>query len=265
MAYFTCTRLIMAFLCASCLVAPAIGCGRPPSSREPGQDAGSDAATDAATEIEPLRRPTTRLLFGAGPVRNGVVDPTFSTMDYVSWSPYSYSTGTSALVTRLHVPSPGGMPTLRVLLRGNESAVTGLVRSAAGPVEVSIWCGRSEEETVQHPRLSLLGLYVVGQAAADFDVDSATPPIVMGGIEWTRYAAVLDEGPIGWASLRIVHRVEAPLYLNAPVFDAMQPGDPKLGIRRLRATLRPLTQVEQVEQAGFFGQFRDRFGGPGLR
>ncbi|MDY0001834.1 MAG: hypothetical protein RBU30_11100 [Polyangia bacterium] len=248
----------------SIILGLATGCKGPPGALMGVDASGIDASADGSVDAGPIRRLTTRRFFGTMPVENGVVDPTFSTIDHSSWSPYSYSTGMNAFATPMHLPTPTGLPALRLIRSGSQASLTGLVRSAGEAVEISLWCGRPASSDPTSPRLSLIGLYPAGQGAADFEADPETPEVTLGEIVWTRYLAELAAGPIGWATLRIIHQAETPLYLNAPALLSLGPSAGKAakagGMARRPASVRPLTAEEREEWAHYFGRFKDRFG-----
>jgi hypothetical protein len=205
----------------------ATACVQPPGQAAPDAAAAPDAGPDAALAdagpdgAAPLRRLMVRRLFGTTPVENRFVDPTFSRVDGVAWIPIDYASYQLASVTLLHQGSPTGLPVLALVLGGGQRSATvmGSARSAAGPVRVSLWLGEPAPTSPEAPQVRLLGLYPGGEASVELTPDEDTPKVVLDDIRWTRWRADLDEGPLGWATLRVVHRDEPPLYLNGPVLE----------------------------------------------
>lgn len=249
------------------LLAPALvvslvaaGCSRPPSTvaRDAGPDAAplSDAAVDAGPDAEPpLRRLVQWRLYGTTPVENRFLDPTFSQVNGISWMPADYTSGRLSQVTPMVRPSPTGMPVLGMASGGTApSTVMGGARSVYGAAEVSVWIATASGARL--PQVTLMGIYPGGEASVELVPDDATDSVTLDGLHWVLWRAEIQDGPIGWATLRVVSRATSPIFLNGPVLLALDKH--KAGVRRWSPP-RPLRERERVALRAFWRRVRDWF------
>ncbi len=237
-----------------------IGCHQPPGQLADAEvilDGGSDAVTDPP----PLRSLTRRELFAQTPVENRFFDPTFSQIDGFAWSPFSPTYGLCP-VTRLHQRTPLGQPALRLERPAGQATgqVVGLAKGAAGPMEVSVWLGRFVGTNVAALRVSLYGLFVVGDSAVNLEADPSREPVVLDGVTWVYHSAFLADGPVSWAYLYVINQDAAPLFISAPVFMRVSAENRRLR-SRLPADHRPLLPGEQATWRDWQRRLQDRFGG----
>jgi hypothetical protein len=244
-------------------VIPALACERDSSCLRTDagtSDAGGDAAVvaDASPDGGSLRRLVTRRLFAGTPVDNRFKDPVFSAVDGSSWNPFDYYTWRPSRVTRVHQKTPGGQPALRIerATGQNRAVVSAMVKTPPGEQTLSIWVGLPAAETPVPPQIRLMGLFKEGPSAVVLAPDPDAVTVTLELITWTRFQALIPEGPLGWSSLMVTHTAFDPAYLTAPV---LVPGLPAAAKSRLRlASPRPLTAEERANLEGVFRTARER-------
>ncbi len=258
-------RLLVSLLISGGLALAAAGCVKPPGQVVPdgatSSDAGVDSATlDAAPDASTaLRRLVSRRLFGQMPVDNRFVDPTFTQVGYTGWVPLDYDTYEYATTFAYHHRTPTDAPGL-VLRRqpgASYGTLMGTAKSASGPVQVSLWVGVPRGSDSTAPQVRLLGIWPDGGSSVDLEADEDTATQTLGDVVWTFWKADLDEGAIGWVTLRIKHRDTPPLYLNGP--QLIRATASVKSRRRWRPAPRtPLTREEWVNLSAYFRTWQDR-------
>ncbi len=252
--------LLLALLLAS-LLSAAGGCDRRPAHLADAA-VSNDAAPDSAVVPDPLRHLERRGLFAQTPVENRFMDPSFALIDGVAWSPFSLSTYEVSQVTRLHQPSPAGLPVLRLEPPSGATTgqVMGMAKGAPGPMDISVWVGRLVGTNVSDLRLSLFGLFLGSGGGVDLEADQQAP-LEIGGVSWVSYRAHLQDGPASWAYLFIVNESVAPLFVSAPVLVRAAAQTRRAG-RGAPAVVRPLRPDERESWMAWQQRLRDRFGVP---
>ena len=241
-------RLALALALPALALAACVGPPTGGTASHP--DAG---APDAAP---PLRHLEQRPLFGASPVENRFLDPSFGQVDGFAWGAVSYSGAATATVTRLHIPTPGGQPAVRLVGIPGQTweSFGGEVKSTDVPFEVSIWVGL-ETVPASEPQVSLTGLYGATLSSLDLAPEAASA-VTLAGVTWRRFSLTLDQGPVAWSNLDVVADAALVVYLTAPVLAPTG----HLGKRASAARPRPLTKPERDLWDGLARGLRDRLG-----
>jgi len=187
----------------------------------------------------PARTLARRALFGAMPVENRFQDPliTFSGTGWFAFgSGYSWPTS----YRRVDQSSPTGTPILVLPGPENRGGVTALgqLKTARTPLHVEAWLGREEGggDDFSGVEGALVGLFADGgERAVSLAVDEASRQ-VLGGVSWARFAADLEEGPVGWAYFMAGDGNEETLLLTGAVaVDLPAQAGGAFGFRPLRA------------------------------
>jgi hypothetical protein len=239
--------------------------GLPPKDSGAEVDSGVETDSGVAPDsgVEPdagvvaVRRLIDYSLFGTSPRDNLVVSPEFDL--YTSgWFAVALDFMAYADQTKYHFPdTPTRQPAFR-FSSPNGSLVIGTVRSASGPLSVSLWIGYdgSIDESVTAVA-SLIGTSTTGeQVAFDLAPDESTR-VASGGRVWIRYWGMAGEAPVGFAQLYIQEDSDRRTYLTGPV--VIPASTSQLGERRLSAR-KVLREPEQRALAEFARRMRENLG-----
>jgi hypothetical protein len=254
------TALLSTLSLVVLLTLTAAGCGRPPSQLHNNNQTDAAGLEDGGVDAGPLRRLVERRLFGGSPVDNRFFDPNFVNIDTTAWSPLNQYTWETSVATWIFVRTPLGQPALKLLAgQGqNRGEILGLVKSTPGPIEVSIWLGRPSGVAHEDTLVSLLALFVNGDARADLEMEDLQTAVTLDGIEWVRWSVMIEDGPVGWANLRVHNNSQEPLYLTSPQL-IRAPALRLWGMFRPYSRLRPLTSEERAVVKAYWRSYQDRF------
>lgn len=225
-----------------------------------------DAAVDGG-QIDagppPLRTLGDRPLFGSMPLANRFLDPQFVQIDAVGWMVF-YEDERWAMVKRLTLaPTPTAQPALALPPggAGRAAVVAGVAKSVKGPLQLSVWVGRSVGIMGPLAQMSaaFVGLYPQGDVlAVDLGEDASAAPFDGAGYTWNRLLVRIDDGPLAWGQLVVTNSSSQELLITSPVLIPVEAIHlHRAGTIDPRRSLRPVeARAWAVLQEGM----RDRLG-----
>jgi hypothetical protein len=228
-----------------------------------GSDKKRSPTPDEPVVEQALRTVEQRNLFGDMPSENRMLDPQFALLDGVAWLALGSGWDWPAM-TRMHLPrTPSAQPAL--LASTSEfrpgDVILGSARSTSKPLRASVWVGRrlsADDLDSAEVNISVAGVFLDGTTeAVDLALDVDNEPLVIEDIVWYRFAAVIPEGPIGWANLVVIDDANDDLFLSGPVVvaDKNKAWPVAVPRRALRANERRAIAEQQ-------NNLRDRFRAP---